>query len=265
MAPLHNRVNLDGIEAATQAWPTVPQVAVYDTAFHATLAEAVRTYPVPAQWTNDWGLRRYGFHGISVAYCARGAAEMLGHKADGLRLVVCHLGNGASVTAVCDGKSVDTSMGYTPLDGIMMGMRSGSVDPGLLIYTIRHKGLGADDLERILNRESGLLGVSGISGDMRMVEKAANKGDARARLAIDIFVHRLKQTIGAMTTTLGGLDALVFTAGIGEHSATLRAAACRGLEFLGLELDTAKNASCRPDIDIASPNSLRANSRARDA
>ncbi len=255
MAPLHNRVNLDGIRAAEQAWPDVPQIAVFDTAFHATLSETARTYPVPSQWTNDWGLRRYGFHGISVAYCTGRATQMLGRQPEGLRLVVCHLGNGCSVTGVRDGKSVDTSMGYTPLDGLMMGTRSGSVDPGLLIHALREKGLNADDLERILNRESGLLGVSGVSGDMRAVAEAASKGNDKARLAIAIFVHRLKQTIGAMTATLGGLDALVFTAGIGEHSAAVREETCRGLEYLGLELDKTANAVCKPDVDIALPGS----------
>jgi acetate kinase len=253
MAPLHNPANVAGIEAAEKAWPRVPQIAVFDTAFHATLPEAARTYAVPYEWTEQ-GLRRYGFHGLSHAYCADRAAQLLGRGPGGLRLVVCHLGNGASLSAVRDGRCLDTSMGFTPLDGLVMGTRSGSVDPGLLLHVLRHKGLSADDLDRVLNRESGLLGVSGVSGDMREVQ-AAKSGNARARLAFDVFVHRLRQTIGAMAATLGGVDALVFTAGIGEHSAEVRAAACRDLEFLGVEIDPQANAGCKPDADIAVPAS----------
>jgi acetate kinase len=255
LAPLHNPVNLEGIEAAERAWPGVPQVAVFDTAFHATLPEAARTYPVPFAWTRDWRLRRYGFHGLSHAYCAARAAEVLGRGPDGLRLVICHLGNGCSAAAVRDGRSVDTSMGFTPLEGLMMGTRSGSVDPGLLLYVLREKGLTADDLDRALNHESGLLGVSGVSADLRRVQAAAHGGDARARLALDVYAHRLRQVIGALTATLGGIDALVFTAGVGEHAAEVRAAACRGLACLGLELDPAANAACRPDADVATPAS----------
>jgi acetate kinase len=254
LAPLHAPVNLEGIEAGEKALPGVPQVAVFDTAFHATLAEAARTYAVPYEWTVQ-GLRRYGFHGLSHAYCADRAARLLGRGPPGLRLVICHLGNGASLCAVRDGASVDTTMGFTPLDGVVMGTRSGSVDPGLLVHVLRHKGLTADDLDRVLNRESGLLGVSGLSGDMRQVQEAAKAGNARARLAFDVFVHRLRQAVGAMAATLGGVDALVFTAGMGEHSAEVRAAACRGLEFLGLEIDPQANAACKPDRDIATPGS----------
>ncbi len=253
MAPLHNAINLEGIEAAERVLPRVPQVAVFDTAFHATLSEAARTYAVPYDWTEQ-GLRRYGFHGLSHAYCADRAVQLLGRGPAGLRLVLCHLGNGASLSAVRDGICQDTSMGFTPLDGLVMGTRSGSVDPGLLLHVLRHKGLSADDLDRVLNRESGLLGVSGVSGDMREVQ-AARAGNARARLAFDVFVHRLRQTIGAMAATLGGIDSLVFTAGIGEHSAEVRAAACRDLGFLGLEIDPQANAGCKPDADIAAPQS----------
>jgi acetate kinase len=253
MAPLHNPVNLAGIEAAEKAWPQVPQVAVFDTAFHATLSEAARTYAVPYEWTEQ-GLRRYGFHGLSHAYCAGRAVQLLKRGPAGPRLVICHLGNGASLSAVRDGKCVDTSMGFTPLDGLVMGTRSGSVDPGLLLHVLRHKRPSADDLDRVLNRESGLLGVSGVSGDMREIQ-AAKAGNARARLAFDVFIHRLRQTIGAMTATLGGVDALVFTAGIGEHSAEVRAAACKDLEFLGLQIDPQANAACKPDADIAAPGS----------
>jgi acetate kinase len=254
LAPLHNPVNLEGIEAAQKAWPEVPHVAVFDTAFHATLPEAARTYAVPRQWTDEWGLRRYGFHGLSHAYCSDRAAKMLGRTAP-LRVIVCHLGAGCSASAVRDGVCVDTSMGFTPLDGLVMATRSGAVDPSILIHVLRHKGLTADDLERVLNSESGLLGVSELSGDMRQVRAAARDGHARARLALEVYAHRLRQTIGAFTATLGGVDALVFTAGVGEHDAEMRGDACRGLECLGMELDAAANAGCRPDADVAAAGS----------
>jgi acetate kinase len=212
-------------------------------------------YPVPYAWLTDWKARRYGFHGISHAYCAGRAAEFLGKAPQGLRLVICHLGNGASISAVRDGRCVDTSMGFTPLEGLMMGTRSGSVDPGLLLYVQRRKGVTAEHLDTVLNHESGLLGVSGVSADMRAVLAASDKGNARARLALDVYVHRIRQTIGAMTATLGGIDALVFTAGIGENAAPVRAAVCAGLDYLGLELDAASNERCRPDGDIATVKS----------
>jgi acetate kinase len=255
LAPLHNPVALEVIEVARAAWPDVPQVACFDTAFHATLPPAARTYALPQAWTNDWGLRRYGFHGLSHAYCADRAARMLQREPVGLRLVICHLGNGCSATAVRDGKSLDTSMGFTPLEGLMMGTRSGSVDPGLLLYVLREKAVTPEEVDQTLNKKSGLLGVSGISSDMRAVLEAVASGNPDASLALDIYVHRLRHTIGAMAATLGGLDALVFTAGIGEHAARVRSAACAELQFLGLELDEAANNSCRPDADIAAARS----------
>ena len=255
LAPLHNPINLEGIEAAQRVWRDVPHVAVFDTAFHATLSEAARTYAVPHQWTAEWGLRRYGFHGLSHAYCSDRAAKMLGRGPRGLRVIVCHLGAGCSASAVRDGVCVDTTMGFTPLDGLVMATRSGSVDPSILIHVLRHKGLNADDLERVLNHESGLLGVSGISGDMRQVHEAARGGHAGARLALEVYAHRLRQTIGGLAATLGGLDALAFTAGVGEHDADMRADACRGLECLGLKLDDAANARCKPDADVTAPDS----------
>jgi len=250
LAPLHNPGNLDGIVAAEAALPDVPQVAAFDTAFHATIPPAAHVYPLPYAWYADWGLRRYGFHGLSHAYCTARATQMLG-KAAAQRLVVCHLGNGCSVSAVRDGRCADTSMGFTPLEGVMMGTRSGSVDPGLLLYVLKKRGLSADDLDRVLNKESGLLGVSGTSSDMRQVLAEAQAGHERARLALDIYCHRVRQTIGMMTATLGGVDALVFTAGIGENAAEVRAQVCTGLDALGLELDAAANAGARPDADIA--------------
>ena len=255
LAPLHNPVNLEGIEASEKAWPDVPHVAVFDTAFHATIPEAARTYAVPYRWTHEWGLRRYGFHGLSHAYCSDRAAKMLGRAPKGFRVIVCHLGAGCSASAVRDGACIDTSMGFTPLDGLVMATRSGAVDPSILIHVLRHKGLNADDLDRMLNHESGLLGVSGVSGDMRQVHAAARGGDVRARLALEVYAHRLRQTIGGLAATLGGVDALVFTAGVGEHDAEMRADACGGLECLGLELDAAANAACKPDADVATPAS----------
>jgi len=255
LAPLHNPISLEGIHAAEKSWPGVPQFASFDTAFHATLSEAARTYAVPRTWTRDWKLRRYGFHGLSHAYCTLQAAKLLGRSAEDFRLIICHLGHGCSVTAVRDGASVDTTMGFTPLDGLVMATRSGSVDPGLLTHVIRHKGLTAEDLDRVLNRESGLLGVSEVSADMRQILQAASNGHEGSRLALDVYVRRLRQTIGAMYVTLGGLDVLVFTAGVGENAVEVRAAVCDGLNCIGIELDQQANQTCAPDADITAMTS----------
>ncbi len=249
LAPLHNPASLQGIRAIEETLPWVPQVAVFDTAFHTTLPAPAQTYALPRTWRTEWGIHRYGFHGLSHAYCARRAAEMLGHNAS--RLVIAHLGNGASVSAVRNGICMDTSMGFTPLEGEVMGTRSGSLDPGVLLYVLRRKGLTVEQLDHALNYESGLLGLSGISSDMRRILKEApNSPDAR--LALEVYIHRLVQTIGAMAATLGGVDGLVFTAGVGENSAQVRELACENLCHLGLELDTTANAHCKPDADIAS-------------
>lgn len=255
LAPLHNPANLEGITAVERALPGVPQVAVFDTAFHATIAEPARVYPLPYSWYRDWGLRRYGFHGLSHAYCTSRAAQMLQRPATELRLIICHLGNGCSISAVSGGKCVDTSMGFTPLEGLMMGTRSGSVDPGLLLHVLRRKGLTADQLDEVLNHQSGLLGVSGVSFDMRQVLAAAASGNEQARIAVVLYVHRIKQTIGAMAVTMRGVDALVFTAGVGENATLVRDLACAGLNFLGLELDLDANATCQPDADVAASSS----------
>jgi acetate kinase len=261
LAPLHNAASLEVIDAARQLMPDVPQVAAFDTTFHTTLPEAAKTYAVPYRWTSEWGVRRYGFHGLSHSYCAARAAEMVPapspapSPARGLRLVIAHLGNGASVSAVRGGTCVDTSMGFTPLDGLMMGTRSGSVDPGILIHVLRQKGMTVDQLDHALNHESGLLGVSGVASDMREVLAAAARGDGRARLAVDVYVHRIRQTIGAMAATLGGVDALVFTAGVGEHAPLIRQRACENLAHLGVAIDPAANAACEPDADVASRES----------
>ena len=255
LAPLHNPPSLATLAAAEAALPDVPHVAIFDTAFHATLPPEAFTYPVPRRWTRDWGIRRYGFHGLSHAYCSRRAAELLGRPAEDLRLVICHLGNGCSAAAVRGGRSVDTTMGFTPLEGLMMGTRSGSIDPSIVLHVQQHHGLTAPQVEAALNHESGLLGVSEVSADMREVLKAAQAGNEQSRLALAVYTHRVRQATGALTVTLGGVDALVFTAGVGEHAAEVRQSICAGLECLGLELDPDANAACRPDADVARPNS----------
>jgi acetate kinase len=255
LAPLHNPPGLETLAAAEAALPDVPHVAVFDTAFHASLPPAARTYAVPEAWIRDWGIRRYGFHGLSHAYCTGRASEMLSRPASELRVVICHLGHGCSAAAVLHGRCVDTTMGFTPLDGLVMATRSGAVDPGILLHVQRHHGLSAKDVEEALNHESGLRGVSGLSGDMREVLAAARAGDERARLAVDVYTHRVRQAIGALTASLGGIDALVFTAGVGENAADVRAASCRGLECLGIELDPDANERCQPDADVARTDS----------
>jgi acetate kinase len=254
-APAHNRAQLEAIRTVDRVVGTaVPQVAVFDTAFHSTLEPRAYVYAGPYSWLEE-GIRRYGFHGISVQYATRRSAELLNTSASSLRLIVCHLGNGASVTAVAGGKSVDTSMGLTPLEGLMMGTRSGSIDPSILVYLIRRHGYTADQIDDILNRQSGLLGVSGASGDMREILEAIQQGDQRARLAYDIYVHRLVRVAGAMLAVLGGVDAIVFTGGIGENCAPLRQDVCRQFGFLGLRLDAAKNAAPKLDDNIAASGS----------
>jgi len=252
LAPAHNPANLQGIETVEQVLPDVPQVAVFDTAFHSQMPAPATLYPVPYAWYEE-GMRRYGFHGISHGYCATAAAWLLGRSPADLKLITCHLGNGCSLAAIRNGIGIDTTMGFTPLDGLMMGTRSGSVDPGLLIRQLR-AGMNADELDRQLNKESGLKGVSGISGDMRHI-LSARDDNPRARLAFATYIHRLRREIGAMLASLGGLDALVFTAGVGEHAAEVRAAACAGFEFLGLQLDAERNANSPRNADIASADS----------
>lgn len=253
-APLHNPINLEGIEAIEKALGDVPQVAVFDTAFHSQLPLAAAVYPVSYAWFEQ-GIRRYGFHGISHQYCAQHTAQLMGKPLENLQLIVCHLGNGCSLSAIRDGHSVDTTMGFTPLDGLMMGTRSGSLDPGILIYLLRKEGYTADHLEQILNKESGLKGISGLSADMRQITTAAAAGNSQAQLALDMFIHRLRSGIGAMLTSLDRLDALVFTAGIGENSPLVRAAACENFDFLGLQIDSTKNEGHPVDIDIATRTS----------
>ena len=246
LAPLHNAPALRGIEEASASHPEVPHVAVFDTAFHATIPAEAATYAVPQGWREEWGIRRYGFHGLSVQW----AAEQIPVR----RLVVCHLGGGCSVTGVLDGRSVDTTMGFTPLEGVPMSTRSGSVDPGALLYLLREASLDAEAIGHALNFDSGLVGLAG-SGDMSELESRVEQGDPAAELAVDVFAYRVAGAVAGMAVGTGGLDALVFTAGIGERSRLARARVCDRLNFLGVMLDAALNETAEPDADVASADS----------
>ena len=247
LAPLHNTPALAAIEQAERRFPGVPQVAVFDTGFHKTIPPAASTYAVPAQWREEWGIRRYGFHGLSVQW----AAEQVPVE----RLVVCHLGGGCSVTAVRGGRSVDTTMGFSPVEGVPMATRSGSIDPGALVYLLDAHHLAAGELEHALNFDSGLKGLAGGSGDMRELEQAALAGEPGAEAALDVFVHRVAGAAAAMASATAGLDALVFTAGIGEGSALVRERVCERLRFLGVELDPASNRAAEPDCRVSAAGS----------
>lgn len=239
LAPLHNLANLEGVEMVERLFPAVPQIAVFDTAFHQTLPEAATVYPGPYEWIEQ-GIVRYGFHGISFQYCTTRATQLLGHVPE--KMVICHLGSGASLCALKNGQSVDTTMGFTPLEGLMMDTRSGTVDPGILLYLLEKRGKTAQQLSHDLYEKSGLLGLSGTSSDMRDVLEKASNGDPRARLAIDVYLHRLTSMIGSMVVSTGGLDALVFTGGIGENASLIREQICQRLAFLGIKCRDDKNA-----------------------
>lgn len=254
VAPLHNRAELEGVEIMEKLLGAVRQVAVFDTGFHKKMPLSAAVYPGPYAWLAA-GIRRYGFHGINHKYCARRAAQLLRRDPNSFKLVTCHLGNGCSLAAIRDGRSVDTTMGFTPVEGLMMGTRSGSVDPGILTYLMRQSHLTGEQLDELLNQHSGLLGISGVSGDMREVLTAVKNGHERATLALEIYVHRLRAGIGAMTAVLGGIDALVFTAGVGENSPEVRAAACQNLEYVGVKLDLKKNSESPAEQDISDPGS----------
>jgi acetate kinase len=254
LAPLHNPSALAGVALADRFLPGVPQVAVFDTAFHATMPPEARLYAVPERWRSEWGIRRYGFHGLSVEWSAERAPALLGRGTAGMRLVVCHLGGGCSVTAVRDGRSQDTTMGFSPLEGVPMATRAGSVDSGALLYVLRERGLDTDGLERELNAESGLKGLGG-TGDVRELVRRSDEGDERANLALGVFVYRIAGAVAAMAAAVGGLDAVVFTAGIGENSPPIRGRICARLGLLGVELDAARNGELEPDCDIAADGS----------
>ncbi len=253
LAPAHNPANLEGIEAIERILPAVPQVAVFDTAFHRRMPLPAVVYPGPYAWFEQ-EIRRYGFHGISHQYCAQRTAQILGRNLESLRLITCHLGNGCSLAAIRHGHSIDTTMGFTPLEGLMMGSRSGSIDPGIMLYLLQQKGYSAEQLDTTLNKASGLKGIAG-SGDMRQVLREIKEGNPRATLAFDMFVYRLRYYTGAMLAALGGLDALVFAGGIGENSAEVRAAVVESFAFLGLKLDAQKNAQSPADQDISAAGS----------
>ncbi|KQO11242.1 acetate kinase [Agreia sp. Leaf244] len=256
LAPLHNPANLQGIDAAQKAFPDVPHVAVFDTAFHSTLSPAAYTYAIDKTLADQHRIRRYGFHGTSHKFVSEAAAEFLGRPLDDTKTIVLHLGNGASACAVSDGKSVETSMGMTPLEGLVMGTRSGDLDPAVLFHLHRKTGQTFDDLDTLLNRGSGILGLSG-HGDMRDLIAAARAGDADAQAALDVYLHRLKQYVGAYAAHLGRLDAIVFTAGVGENTPLIRAGALAGLGILGIEIDEERNESSERGARVISTDASR--------
>jgi acetate kinase len=251
LAPLHQAKSLAALDAVSAALPALPAVACFDTAFHATLPAAAATYALPAAWRERFAIRRYGFHGLSHAWVARRAPALLGRDgAAGLRLVSCHLGAGASLCAIADGRSIDTTMGFTPLEGLVMATRSGSVDPGLLLWLLQHGGLSEDELANALEHESGLLGLAGTA-DMREVLARGDAGDAGAQLALDVYVHRLAAAVAAMVASLGAIDALIFTGGVGARSARVRELTVGRLGFLGLALDPERNRDPHGDVDVS--------------
>ncbi len=252
LAPLHQPKSLAAVAAVRQVLPDLPGVACFDTAFHATIPAAAATYALPREWRQRWALRRYGFHGLSHAYCSRRAAQLAGTSGPASRIVTCHLGAGASLAAVRDGVSVDTTMGFTPLEGLVMATRSGTVDPGLVLWLEEHAGTPPAELAATLEHRSGLLGLAGTA-DMRAVVAGAQAGEEPARLAFDVYIHRLRAQIAAMTAALGGLDVLVFTGGVGENSPGVRAAAAAGLGFLGVRLDPDANTAAAGEADIGQP------------
>jgi len=256
LAPLHNPANIIGINACKVLMPNVPMVAVFDTAFHQTMPEVAYIYPLPYDFYTDYGVRKYGFHGTSHRYVSAKAAEMMGKDIKDLKLITCHLGNGASIAAIQNGKSVETSMGFTPLEGIAMGTRCGSIDPAIITYIMKEKNLTVDEVNNLMNKESGIFGISGISSDFRDLKKAAYKdGNHRAELAIDVFGYRVKKFIGSYAAVMGGVDAIVFTAGVGENSIEARMGACSGLEFLGATLDKKKNSVMGIEGEISTDDS----------
>lgn len=250
LAPLHQPKSLAALDAVTAAIAGVPAVACFDTAFHATIPPAAATYAVPREWIERYGIRRFGFHGLSHAYSARRAVELTGRPAAGLRVVTCHLGAGASLAAVLDGRSVDTTMGFTPLEGLVMATRSGSVDPGLVLWLEEHEHLSPHEVATALEERSGLTALAG-TGDMREVQAAADRGEPAAAAALDVYLHRLVAGIAAMTAATGGLDVLVFTGGVGENAPAIRARAAAGLSFLGVAVDPTRNGAAEDDVSAA--------------
>lgn len=242
LAPLHNPANIEGIIAARHIAPYAYHIAVFDTAFHQSIPEYAYLYPIPTRVYESYRVRRYGFHGISHRYVALQAAKILHMPSESLNLITFHIGNGVSACAICKGKSIDTTMGMTPLEGLMMGSRSGSIDPGIITYLMRQASMTSDQIDAMLNKQSGLLGIAGTN-DMRVIMDAADGGDSHAQLALEMFAYRLKKQLGAYMATMSHIDAVVFTGGIGEHSARIRSMICTGLEHMGIVLDEAKNSA----------------------
>jgi acetate kinase len=249
LAPLHQAKSLAALAAVSAARPECPAVACFDTAFHSTISPGAATYPLPRAWRERWGLRRFGFHGLSHAYAARRAAELLGRSSDGLRVVTCHLGAGASLAAVSSGRSLDTTMGFTPLEGLAMATRCGSVDPGLLLWLLERTELGEQRMAHALEHESGMLALAGTA-DMRAVIEAAARGDTHAGLALEVYLHRLRAGVAAMAAAMDGLDVIVWTGGVGERAPAIRAASADGLGFLGVRIDHDRNRTAAGDLDL---------------
>lgn len=255
LAPLHNPPNIIGIEACKELLPDVPMVGVFDTAFHQTMPPVSYIYPLPYELYEELGVRRYGFHGTSHKYVSERAEALLGRSLEGIKLITCHLGNGASLTAIKDGKSFDTSMGMTPLEGLVMGTRCGDIDPAIVTFLMNKNNMTAEQVDNLMNKKSGVLGISGVSSDFRDIEAAAAEGNKRAQLALDKFAYTVKKYIGSYAAAMGGLDALVFTAGLGENSAPERIHICRGLEFLGIDIDENRNNTRGKEAEISKDGS----------
>ncbi|MBP3726079.1 MAG: acetate kinase [Bacteroidaceae bacterium] len=256
LAPLHNPANLKGVEAVSELLPDVPQVGVFDTAFHQTMPERAYLYAIPYELYEQYGVRRYGFHGTSHRYVSQRVCDMLGVKAEEQRIITCHIGNGGSVAAVKYGKCIDTTMGLTPLEGLMMGTRCGDIDAGAVAFLQNQLHLDADGISNLLNKKSGVLGVTGISSDMRDVENAAGQGNHRAQLALDMYFYRIRKYVGAYAAAMGGVDIIVFTAGVGENQPGMREAVCKDMEWMGVKIDEALNAQIRgKECVISTPDS----------
>lgn len=255
LAPLHNPANIIGINACKSLMPNTPMVGVFDTAFHQTMPKEAYMYPLPYELYTKHGIRKYGFHGTSHKFVSTTCAEMMGKDIKDLKIITCHLGNGASLSAVKNGQSVDTSMGFTPLEGIAMGTRCGNIDPAIVTFLMKEEGMTADAVNDLMNKKSGVLGLSGVSSDFRDIEGAANEGNERAKLALDVYHYRVRQMIGAYAAAMGGVDAIVFTAGLGENSPETRMEVCTGLEFLGAKIDPAKNNVRGKAVDLSTEDS----------
>lgn len=255
LAPLHNPPNIIGINACKELMPSTPMVAVFDTAFHQTLPEEAYMYALPYELYTKYGVRKYGFHGTSHRFVSMTAAEMMGKKPEDIKMITCHLGNGASLAAIKGGKSVDTTMGFTPLAGVVMGTRCGDIDPAIVPFLVKEAGMSIEEADALMNKKSGVLGLSELSSDFRDIENAAKEGNKKAQLALDVFDYRVRTAIGTYVAALNGVDAIIFTAGLGENSASNRAAICEGLTYLGIKIDPEKNGQRGEALEISTPDS----------